>query len=120
MNSASRFRRSRREHSLVDLVAVHAPAPEQRKERRVQVDHRNPRQSHEEDRREDMVEARKYDELGADARDRRGHRRMGGSAVRVGAECEDGARHAGERGTLQRGDTGMVRDDDRHARIEPA
>jgi len=86
----------------------------------VQVDHRHACKSHEEDRREDVVEPGENDELGADARDRCGHRRVRGSAVGVGSKREDGARHAGKRGPLQRGNAGMIGDDDRHTRIDLA
>ena len=120
VHRASRFRRARREHGLVDLVAVHAPASEEGQERGVQVDHRNSGQSHEEDRRKDVIEAGQHHELGADARNRHGHRRVRGGAVGIGAQREDGAGHAGECGPLQRGNASMVGDDDRHTRVELA
>jgi len=104
----------------VHFVAVHAPAPEERQERGMQVDHGHARESHEEDRREDVVEARQHHELGADAGDRDGHGRVGCRAVRVRAKREHGARHAGKRGSLQRGHAGVIRHDDRHTRIEIA
>ena len=99
---------------------MHPATSEEREKRRVQVDHRDARKANEEDRREDVIEACEDHELGADARDRRSHRRVRRRAVRVGPQREDGARHASERGPLQRWYAGMVRDHDRHARIELA
>ena len=86
----------------------------------MQVDHRHASEAHEEDRREDVVEACQDYELGTDAGDRCGHRRVGGRAIRIRAEREDGARDACESGPLQSGNTGVIRDDDRYTGIELA
>src|SRR5712692_144278 len=118
MHGTPGLRRARREHGLVDLVAVHTPAPEEREERGMEVDHRHAGKSHKEDRREDVVEPRENDELGADTCDGGSRRGMRRRPVRVRAKREDRARYAGERSPLQRGNAGMIRDDDRDARIE--
>ena len=100
------------------LVAVHPATAEERQQRGVEVDHRHAREADKEDRREDVVEARQHDELRADTGDRLRHRHVRRGAVGVGAQREDRARNARERGALERGHARVIGDDDRDARVD--
>src|SRR5438552_9819887 len=99
---------------------MHPPAAEEGQERRVQVDHRYAAKAHKKDRSEDVIESGQDDELRADTGDRRSHRLMRSRTILIRPDGEYRARHARERGPLQGGHAGVVRDDDRDTSIERA
>ena len=86
----------------------------------MQVDHRDPGKPHEEDRRQDVIEAREDHQLRADAGDRGRHCRVRRRTIGVAPQREHRARDTSQGGALQCGDTCVIRDDDRDARVELA